>query len=392
MPRGPKVVVIGAGAFGGWTALELAGRGADVTVIDAWGPGNVRASSGGETRVIRASYGTRTHYTRLVLRALERWREFEARVRRTVFHRTGVLWLFDGSEDAQAFARSSAEALRAHGVPMQDLTPLDAAHRYPQIDFTSVSSVMFEPEAGYLLARRACEYAIEPMLAEGGVYRLAAARSPADADSLRSKRLWLVDATTVEADLFVFACGPWLGRMFPDVVGNRVISTRQEVYYFGPPAGDRRFTEPDMPAWIDLGLKQLYGIPGNAHRGFKLADDSAGPEMDPTTSERDVTASGVAEARRFLARRFPDLGSAPLVGSEVCQYEASPDSDLIIDRHPAAENVWLVGGGSGHGFKMAPAVGELVASLALAETSPDPRFALARFAGPPAEGWQAKWT
>jgi glycine/D-amino acid oxidase-like deaminating enzyme len=327
-----------------------------------------------------------------VLRALERWRQFEARVRRTVFHRTGVLWLFDGSEDAQAFARASAEALRAHGVPMQDLTPLDAAHRYPQIDFTSVSSVMFEPEAGYLLARRACEYAIEPMLAEGGVYRLAAARSPADADSLRSKRLWLVDATTVEADLFVFACGPWLGRMFPDVVGNRVISTRQEVYYFGPPAGDRRFTEPDMPAWIDLGLKQLYGIPGNAHRGFKLADDSAGPEMDPTTSERDVTASGVAEARRFLARRFPDLASAPLVGSEVCQYEASPDSDLIIDRHPAAENVWLVGGGSGHGFKMAPAVGELVASLALAETSPDPRFALARFAGPPAEGWQAKWT
>jgi glycine/D-amino acid oxidase-like deaminating enzyme len=135
----------------------------------------------------------------------------------------------------------------------------------------------------------------------------------------------------------------------------------------------------------------MYGIPGNAHRGFKVADDSPGPLMDPGHDDRVPTGDGIARVRQFVAHRFPGMAGAPVIGVEVCQYESTPDAHFIIDRHPAADNVWIVGGGSGHGFKMGPVVGEMVSSLVLGRSQPDPCFALSRFAAPPAGGWKAKW-
>jgi sarcosine oxidase len=373
------VVVIGAGAFGGWTALELRRRGARVTLIDAWGPGNARASSGGETRVIRATYGSRAVYTRMAVRALELWREHESRFGCDLYRATGALWMFG---DDEAFGRASVETLRALNLPIEELAPREAAARFPQIAFdNSIRSVFYEPWAGYLFARRACEHVVERFIEEGGEYRQAAVRAPVDLTRME-----------IEADAYVFACGPWLGRLFPDVIGPRVTATRQEVYYFGTPAGDARFHDPQMPVWVDYRQRFWYGIPGNANRGFKVADDTPGPEIDPTTMTRDATAAGVAAARAFLKQRFPALAEAPLLGSEVCQYEASPDSHFIVDRHPAARHVWIAGGGSGHGFKMGPALGEMLASWVLETASPDPQFALARLAAAPKGGWEEKWT
>jgi glycine/D-amino acid oxidase-like deaminating enzyme len=176
----------------------------------------------------------------------------------------------------------------------------------------------------------------------------------------------LDDGTRLEADAFVFACGPWLGRLFPGVIGQRVLPTRQEVFYFGPPPGSRRYEPGSLPVWIDFGERIFYGIPDVHGRGFKIADDSRGETFDPTAGDRTPSADGIARARRLLAERFPELAQAPLVGAEVCQYENSPDGHLIIDRHPEAKNVWLVGGGSGHGFKLSPSVGEMVADGILA--------------------------
>ena len=384
------VAVIGAGAFGGWTALELRRRGARVTLIDAWGPGHARASSGGETRVIRATYGSRTVYTKMALRALELWRAHDAKWQRGFFRPNGALWLF-GADDS--FGRASVAALRAHDIPIEEFTPADAARRFPQIAFdTSIKSVLWEPIAGYLFARPACEHVVECFVAEGGEYRQAVVRDPVRLDAAPLRRLSLDPGDHIEADAFVFACGPWLGRLFPDVIGKRVTPTRQEVYYFGTPAGDARFHDPAMPVWVDYRERLYYGIPGNANRGFKVADDTAGPEFDPTSGSRDATPSGVAAARAFLRQRFPALGDAPLLGSEVCQYEASPDSHFIVDRHPAAANVWIAGGGSGHGFKMGPALGEMLASCVLGTAVPDPQFGLARLTSPPRDGWEAKWS
>jgi glycine/D-amino acid oxidase-like deaminating enzyme len=383
-----RVTVVGAGAFGGWTALELAARGAAVTLVDAWGPGHARASSGGETRVIRAGYGGRVHYTALTVRALQRWREAERAWGQRVLHPTGVLWMFGGDP---RFARATEEALREHDVIHERLAAEDAARRYPQIAFDGIESVIVEPDAGYLLARRACEAVVDRMRAAGGTYRLGAAPAPVPVAGGPMARLQLKDGTWLEADAWVFACGPWLGRLFPDAVGRGIAATRQEVFYFGPPAGDPRFTEIHLPAWIDIRAQQVYGIPGNAHRGFKIADDAPGPEMDPTAAERTATPERVKEARAYLAYRFPGMAGAPLVGAEVCQYEATPDAELVIDRHPHAPNVWIVGGGSGHGFKMGPAIGEQVASHVLGRSEPDRRYAISRLTQPPAGGWQEKW-
>jgi glycine/D-amino acid oxidase-like deaminating enzyme len=384
---GVHVAVIGAGAFGGWTALSLRRRGAAVTLIDAWGPGHTRASSGGETRVIRATYGSRAVYTRMAARALRLWREFgaaEAGLLRT----TGVLWMF-GSDDR--FGRASAAAFGAEGLQIDDLSPRDAAVRFPQIDFDGVASVLWEPDAGYLFARRACAHVVDRFVAEGGVYRQAAVAAPVSIDGAATPRVALADGDSLVADAVVFACGPWLAPMFPDLVGARLSVTRQEVYYFGTPAGDARFSDAAMPVWLDCGARVMYGIPDGGGRGFKIADDTSGPPIDPTNGARDVTASGVASARAFLARRFPALRDAPLVAGEVCQYESTPDSHFILDRHPRAPQVWIAGGGSGHGFKMGPAIGELLASYVFGTAAPDPQFTLARLSAPPPDGWDTKW-
>ncbi|HVH09277.1 MAG TPA: FAD-dependent oxidoreductase [Gemmatimonadales bacterium] len=375
MMRQPHVVVVGAGAFGGWSALWLRRRGARVTLCDAWGPGNARASSGGETRVIRATYGPRAVYTRMAARALTLWKEHAVRWQRRLYHPIGVLWLVESDDQ---FERAALPLLRAAGVSFEELTGTETARRYPQINVERVRWAIFEREGGYLTARAACAAVLDGLVAEGGEYRpLAVEPGPVAHGELQGVKL--SDGTMLSADAYVFACGPWLGSLFPEPIGDRVRPTRQEVYFFGTPAGDRRFTEDALPVWADHGPRFMYGIPGNEWRGFKIADDTRGPAFDPTAGERVPSAAGIQAARDYLAFRFPALAHAPLLEARVCQYENSPDEHFIIDRHPGAANTWLVGGGSGHGFKHGPAVGELVAGLVLGQGEPEPEFRLSRF-------------
>lgn len=376
MHRQPHVAVIGAGAFGGWTALYLRRQGARVTLLDAWGPGNARASSGGETRVIRATYGPRAVYTRMAARALALWKEHERRWQRRLYHGIGVLWLVEHDDE---YERAALPVLRDAGVRYEELTGAEACRRYPQMNCERVRWAIFEPDGGYLTARGGCAAVLDGFLGEGGEYRQLTVPAPVPVSGGRVAGLALSDGGRLTADSYVFACGPWMGTLFPDVIGERVRSTRQEVLFFGTPPGDRRFTEDALPVWADHGPRFMYGIPGNEWRGFKVADDTRGPPFDPTTGERTASPDGVARAREYLAFRFPGLKDAPLLEARVCQYENSPDEHLIIDRHPQAGNVWLVGGGSGHGYKHGPAVGELVARLVLTGAAPDAQFQLARF-------------
>ena len=376
-PRGRRkdhVVVVGAGAFGGWTALSLLRAGHRVTLVDAWGAGHARASSGGETRVIRAVYGGEPVYVRMVHRALELWRDAEQRWGRKVYHEVGALWMFAGDD---GYARRSAAPMRAVGLPLEELRPEDAARRYPQMSFANVRSVFFEPRAGYLLARLACELVRETFVAEGGDYRVVQVR-PGAVQGRRLMTASLSDGEVLQGDQFVFACGPWMGRLFPDVVGRRIVATRQEVFFFGTPAGSTHYDDRHLPAWVHMGDRVVYGVPDNERRGLKVADDSAGAEVDPTTQERVPSTEGVTRARAILRDRFPGLAGAPLVEARVCQYEASSDGHFLIDRHPGLENVWLVGGGSGHGFKMGPALGEHVAALLQGTASVERLFGYAR--------------
>lgn len=367
-----RIVVVGAGAFGGWTALSLLRRGAAVTLLDAWGPGNARASSSGETRILRGTYGERAIYTRMAARAMRLWREHEERSGRRFFHRIGALWMFGA--DA-SFGEASVEPMRAEGLPVEWMDVDVLRTRFPQVAFDDVARALWEPQAGYALARRACEHVVETFQSEGGEYRQMAIASPARLDG---HGLALLDGTSVNADAFIFACGPWLGRLFPEEIGDLVRPTRQESFYFGTPAGDARWLEPHMPVWLDYHGHMFYGIPGNANRGFKVADDAHGPVFDPTDGDRQTTAAALEAARAVLRRRFPALADAPVLGGEVCQYEVTPDTNYLVDRHPTDARAWFVGGGSGHGFKMGPAMGEHVTALVLDDAPPEPLFGLAR--------------
>lgn len=351
----PHVAVVGAGAFGGWTALRLRERGCRVTLIDAWGPGNSRASSGGETRVIRGVYGADRLYVRWVARALEAWQEAERRWGVRLYHPTGTLWMCSGGD---GYLRSSIPLLAEEGLRVDEIGLEEAGRRFSQVRFDGIRTVFFEETAGYLMARRACRAVAEAFARAGGEIRQ---------EEIRPGSL------PFQADAWVFACGPWLGSLFPDVVGERVRPTRQDVFFFGAPSDF-----PALPVWMELGEHSFYGIPGNDHRGFKIADDTRGAPFDPTSGERIADPEALGRARRYLEIRFPALAGAPLVESRVCQYENSPDGHLLIDRHPGADNVWIVGGGSGHGFKLGPSVGEHVAALVLGEAEPLRDFRLDR--------------
>jgi len=208
---------------------------------------------------------------------------------------------------------------------------------------------------------------------------------PGGAAGARLRSVALPDGGTLDADRFVFACGPWMARVFPEVIGRRIVATRQEVFFFGTPAGDRRYDAGALPAWVHMGERTVYGVPAHERRGLKVADDTAGEEVDPTAMERVPSAAGLAGARAIVRERFPALANARLVEARVCQYEASTDGHFLVDRHPQLENVWLVGGGSGHGFKMGPALGEHVAALVRGEATVQPLFAYRRLHPRPAE-------
>jgi monomeric sarcosine oxidase len=373
---GPHIAVIGASAFGGWTALELVRRGARVTLIVGWGPGNSRASSGGETRVIRSAYADPI-YVRMAQRALQLWRENESAFGQRLFHPVGVLFM--AQRPGLDFLATAERNLVGEGVKHETLDARTLSQRYPQIAFDGIERALYEPEGGYLLARRSCALVADAFAAAGGRYVRQHARPIAigDGDIAAIK---LEDDTNITADTFIFACGPWLRSLFPDLLEKGLAATRQEILYFGTPAADRRYYESALPVWADVGDRLWYGIPGNEDRGFKIADDTRGPPFDPTDGERKPSEEGVAAARAFIARRFPSMARAPLVEARVCQYEQTPDAHFIVDQHPRAANVWLVGGGSGHGFKHGPALGEHVAMRVLGQVAAEPKFSLARFA------------
>jgi glycine/D-amino acid oxidase-like deaminating enzyme len=312
----------------------------------------------------------------MAARALQLWDEHEQRCNRQLLHRTGVLWMATAGDDH--FERGSLPLMREAGIAYEELSAAELEKRWPQINLEGVRWGIYEPKSGFLAARLACQTVLQAFLAEGGEFKHAAAVSR-DLDGGKWEVLELSDGSTLKADQYVFACGPWLGKLFPVTIGDRVRPTKQDVFFFGTPAGDDRFSERKFPVWADHRDRFIYGIPGNDGRGFKVADDTRGPDFDPTSGERQVSADGLRAIRDYLGFRFPAMKDAPLLESRVCQYENSPDNNFIIDRHPQRENVWLAGGGSGHGFKHGPALGEMLAELIVDQKNSEPMFRLGRF-------------
>ncbi|MGI9065041.1 MAG: FAD-dependent oxidoreductase [Pyrinomonadaceae bacterium] len=403
------VAVVGAGVFGAWTAYLLKREGAQVLLVDAHGPGNSRASSGGESRMIRMGYGRDQIYTRMAQRSLGLWHELFDQIGPTgisprLFQPTGILWL---ARENDPYCEATLETLEQCQVQYERLDRAELLRRYPQLELGSVSWGILEPNSGVLMARQAVQAVAAEALAAGVVYLdeailpettsrpgaqaslpawLGSERQPGPLEQelnwKSSSGNWqsvkTVSGREIFAKQFVFACGPWLPKVFPALLGQLIHVTKQEVFFFGVPSGDvsRQFGPERMPAWIDFN-DLVYGIPNLDNRGFKVAIDAHGPQFDPDTGDRIVSPASLTAVRAYLARRMPVLAKAVVTETRVCQYENTSNGDFLIDRHPAFENVWLVGGGSGHGFKHGPAVGEHVAALISGNAKVEPRFALA---------------
>jgi sarcosine oxidase len=365
------VAVLGAGVFGAWTAYQLQQSGKQVVLIDSFGPGNSRSSSGDESRIIRMGYGGDEIYSRSAWRSLQLWKELFARTDENLFHETGVLWL---AHEGDPYPVSTFETLTNLRIPLEKLTLQELSSRYPQISTEGIGGAFLEPESGVLLARRAVQAVVREAMGSGVEYLQDSIEPPNNAR--RVDELVTGSGERISAAVYVFACGAWLPKIFPEVLGGRIHPTRQEVFYLGTPAGNQ-FQSPALPTWIDF-KNEAYGLPDIEGRGVKVAIDRHGEAFDPDTNDRVAGSEGLAEVRRYLARRVPELQYAPVNESRVCQYESTSNGDFLIDRHPEFENVWLVGGGSGHGFKHGPFVGEYVAARIEGRVEGiEPRFSLA---------------
>lgn len=408
--------VVGAGVFGAWTAYQLRRAGAEVVLVDAYGAGNSRSSSGGESRMIRMGYGPDQIYTRMAQRSLALWQGLfdhpgPTGISPRLFQPTGILWL---ARENDPYCEATLETLQRCQVRYERLERAELCRRYPQLELGPRNVVtwgILEPDSGVLMARQAVQAVVEQARAGGVTYLEEATLPPnlppatgAHRDNVAAgahrgakpnsiSYIRTLSGRRIFASEFVFACGPWLPKIFPALLAELIHVTRQEVFFFGVPAGDASERGPQrgsragvladscfgperMPAWIDFS-DLVYGIPNLDNRGFKIAIDAHGPQFDPDTGDRIVSTKSLAAVRAYLARRMPQLANAPVTETRVCQYENTSNGDFLIDRHPGFENVWLVGGGSGHGFKHGPAVGEHVAALISGDAKVEPRFALA---------------
>ena len=354
-----SAVVAGAGVFGASLAHRLTRAGWDVTIVDPYPPGHVRAASGHETRLIRFAHGADRWYVRSARRARELWRELEDESGRSLLVECGIVWFARRDDGWEA---QSEEALRTEGVPVSRLTLDEAAVLFPSFDGDGLSFVLYEPEAGVLRAREAVRALMDVTVAAGA--RLVAGVARPEGAGLR------VNGERLEADRVVWACGAWLPSLFPELVQIRV--TKQDVFHFG---NDASWGSPPVPAWVDYDAA-VYGTGDVDGFGVKVAPDSEGPPFDPESDDRSASAQIERDARAYLATRFPALAEAPVVGARTCPYALTADTHFVIARHPEHEQVWLLGGGSGHGFKHGPALGEYVFEILEGRTQPDPRFAL----------------
>jgi sarcosine oxidase len=351
-----SAIVVGAGVFGCSIADRLAADGWSVTLVDQFQPGDERASSGGESRLLRCSHGDDDWYTDSAWRARQLWRGLGP----GLFVESGVAWFARREEGWEA---ASERVLRARQIPVERLEA-DSLRLFPSFAGRDLSFVLLEPAAGVLRAHAATRALAARALARGG--RFVRARARPDADSV-----CLDGGHRLEADRIVWACGAWLGKLFPEIVDLR--ATQQEVLLFRLP--HQGWRTPPLPAWADY-EGAFYGLGDLDGDGVKVASDAVGPAIDPDAELPALTTDLEQRTREYMAIRFPELAGARLARARTCRYELTSDAQFIIAEHPETRGVWLVGGGSGHGFKHGPALAEHVAALLRGESEVERSFRL----------------
>ena len=354
---GATAIVVGAGAFGAAIADRLARSDWEVTLVDQFEPGDPRASSGGESRLLRFSHGGDHWHASSAWRSRDLWRELDPEL----FVEAGVVWL---AQRAGGWEDDSQAVLRELGIPVERLSVDQAAELLPGVAGSDLEFAVFEPAAGLLRAQDAVRALVDRARAHGA--RLVPGRAVPDGEGVL-----LDDGRHLAADRVIRASGAWLAALFPGLERLRV--TLQELVFFEPPT--RAWRMPPTPGWVDYD-GAFYGTGDLDGHGVKVAPDVEGPEFDPRAGARDPSGDAVTRAREYASRRFPALANAPVIAAKTCQYELTADTRFIAAPHPEHASVWLLGGGSGHGFKHGPAMAERMAGALRGEEPMPERFRL----------------
>jgi glycine/D-amino acid oxidase-like deaminating enzyme len=344
------VVVIGAGAFGGWTALSLQERGVKTMLVDAYGAGNPHASSGGESRNIQFAYGDREIYTRWAKAAWDAWKQRQEEFGRQLLFPSGSLRI-----RSPAVLATHTATFDRLGLPYEMLSPEEVSQRWPQIRYDNAERILYERDSGIVKARDSLIAVSEMFARKGGIIKLGYAM-PGQAASGRLQSIQ-VGNDTISAGHFVFACGPWLPKVLPAQLAGYIKVPRRELFYLGPARGDLRYRWENCPYLSDSTVYTSSDIGG----GYKIAPTLLNVPMDPDDGDRLPTHFLLDQVHAFVAAHLPGLVGRPVIASHVCQLERTDNDHYIVDRHPEFANVWIAGGGSGHAFKMGPVSGPYVA-------------------------------
>lgn len=356
MPDPYDVIVVGCGAAGSSAAWHLARRGVRVLAIDAHSPPHPHGSSHGHTRMTRTAYYEHPDYVPLLLRSHALWRELETATHQSLLHFTGGLYI--GPESSELITGSARSAAQ-FGLKTELLSPSDLARRFPQFTPAPGSIALLESQAGYLLVERAIGSLVHAALAHGATLlprtRVTAIEEHPGHIAVRT------ESATFHAGHVVVTAGAWATKLLGPAI-PKVSPTRQTLGWFWPEQAER-FR--DIPVWaFDTGGGSLfYGFPMLADRpGLKCAHHSPGPPTDPDAVERTITASDESSLRTLLDRFIPSAATGPMLDMATCLYENSPDGHFLLG--PISDRMTVAAGLSGHGFKFAPVLGEVLADLA----------------------------
>jgi sarcosine oxidase len=351
------VIVVGLGAMGSAALYELARRGVRALGVDQFAPPHTLGSTHGRSRIIREAYFEHPLYVPLVQRAYELWDELEREAGRTLFHRTGGLMI--GPENGPIVGGARRSAVE-HGIPHEMLSADEVRRRWPAYDPPDHHSALFELRAGLLLPEACVEAYLELARRHGATTRTDAPvrcwRGDGSGVSVTT------DSATLRADRVVLTAGAWLRELVPDLPLPLTVE-RQMFHWFEPTARRELHAATRCPlALWEFERDRMVAAFPDLGDGVKAGVHHEGEITDPATVRRTTTPEEDAQIREILARLMPDAAGRQLE-ARVCLYTNTPDRDFLIDAHPTDARVFLVSPCSGHGFKFASAIGEIVAEL-----------------------------
>ena len=381
-----KVIVVGAGINGVTTAIELRKRGQEVVLVDPGPLPHPLAASTDISKAVRAAYGADEEYTELAERSIERWRKWNQEFGTQLYHEVGVMFVRRQEMKPGDFEHESFKTLEKRGHKVERMNAPQLWKRFPAWNPEHYRDGVLEIEAGYVESGRAVAMLIERAKSAGVELCEGATVVRLDEDDNRVKGVVVEDSVgdavsvpreangfpytyKISGDFVVMAVGAWTPYLLP-FTRKFFHATGQPVFHLKP-SKPELFAPERFPVFgADITTTGYYGFPINRDGVLKIANHGTGREMSPDSPERVVTSDDKNNLRKFLASTFPSLTDAPIVYARVCMYCDTHDGHFWIARDPERQGLVVAAGDSGHGFKFAPVLGEIIADAVKGKDNP----------------------